>query len=159
MKTSFQPLIINQTHSLFLGTLPSEKSLDRQQYYAHPQNKFWRLFYAVFNKTYEENYLKRIEFLQEKGFGLWDVLHTAEREGSLDTAVKNYELNDFEELLKKYPSIKQLYFTSKQAYLWYYKRYKNNLDVALIILASPSPANARLSYEQKLEDWKLKMKL
>ena len=159
MKTSFKPFITNQTHSIFLGTLPSEKSLKEQQYYAHPQNKFWRLVFDVFDKSYEEDYSKRITFLQENGFGLWDVLQKAEREGSLDTAIKNYALNDFEELLKMNKSIKRFYFTSKQAYSWYYKRYKNDLDVELIVLASPSPANARLTYKEKLKDWKSKIQL
>lgn len=117
------------------------------------------MVFDVFDKVYEEDYSKRITFLQENGFGLWDVLQKAEREGSLDTAIKNHELNDFEELLKMNKSIKRFYFTSKQAYLWYYKRYKNDLDVELIVLASPSPANARLTYKEKLKDWKSKIQL
>src|SRR5690554_3564402 len=114
MKKSFLPLITCHTHSLFLGTLPSEKSLFERQYYAHPQNKFWRLVYDVFEEVYNEDYEKRIAFLLQQGFGLWDVLDQAEREGSLDTAIKNYEINDFEQLYQNHPQIKKLYFTSKQ---------------------------------------------
>jgi len=154
MKTSFSPIITNATHSLFLGTLPGEISLLEQKYYAHPQNKFWQLFYDVFNQNYELEYDKRIEFLQNKGFGLWDVVKSANRKGSLDTAIKNFEINDFEYLHEQYPKIQRLYFTSKQAYKWYYKIYKNRLNFELIILPSPSPANARITYNQKLEKWK-----
>ncbi|HLV51398.1 MAG TPA: DNA-deoxyinosine glycosylase [Flavobacterium sp.] len=158
MKKSFQPFIKPHTHSLFLGTLPSEKSLFEQQYYAHPQNKFWRLVYDVFSEVYDEDYKERVAFLLRQGFGLWDVLHQAEREGSLDTAIKNYEINDFEQLYQNHPQIKKLYFTSKQAYSWYYKKYRDSLPFELIVLASPSPANARKTYTEKLEDWKLKVR-
>src|SRR5690554_2298435 len=158
MKKSFQPFIKPHTHSLFLGTLPSEKSLLERQYYAHPQNKFWRLVYDVFSEVYDEDYKERVAILLRQGFGLWDVLHQAEREGSLDTAIKNFVINDFEALNQSHPQIKKLYFTSKQAYSWYYKKYRDSLPFELIVLASPSPANARKIYTEKLEDWKLKVR-
>lgn len=91
------------------------------------------------------------------GFGLWDVLSNGEREGSLDSAIKNYEINDFKKLKVAFPALQTLYFTSKQAYQWYYKTYKEQLSYRLVILASPSPANARLTYEEKLYDWKRKI--
>lgn len=138
MITSFLPIITNTTHSLFLGTLPGEISLKKQKYYAHSQNKFWQLFYDVFNENYELEYYKRVDFLLNKGFGLWDVVKSAERKGSLDTAIQNFEINDFECLYKEYPQIQRLYFTSKQAYKWYYKIYNNRLNFELIILPSPS---------------------
>lgn len=159
MKTSFLPILSSTTHSLFLGSLPGEKSLAEQKYYAHPQNKFWRLFYDVFSKTYQEDYNQRINFLLQNGFGLWDVLKHGEREGSLDSAIKNFEIHDFEQLQKDYPHIQRLYFTSQQAFKWYFKKYQNRLSFELIILASPSPANARLTYLQKLDDWKSKIKI
>jgi len=158
MKVSFKPFVDLCTTAVFVGTLPSEKSLGAQQYYAHPQNKFWRLLYDVFEMSYEVDYEQRLRFLQSKGFGLWDVIKQAHREGSLDSSIQSYELNDFEGLLSDYPRIKTFYFTSKQGFNWYYKKYKDSLGVALVVLASPSPANARLSYEQKLTDWKDKIK-
>lgn len=157
MKASFSPIINCSTHSLFLGTLPGEVSLTEQKYYAHPQNKFWKLVYEVFQKNYDEDYEIRIEVLLNNGFGLWDVLSNGEREGSLDSAIKNYEINDFKKLKVAFPALQTLYFTSKQAYQWYYKTYKEQLSYRLVILASPSPANARLTYEEKLYDWKRKI--
>ena len=158
-KKSFLPIITKDTHSLFLGTLPGEVSLAEHKYYAHPQNKFWRLIYDVFSTSYQEDYNQRIDYLLQKGFGLWDVLKNAEREGSLDSSIKNFEVNDFKKLQEAYPNIQRLYFTSQQAYKWYVKKYKENLNFELIVLASPSPANARMNYLQKLDDWKSKIKL
>lgn len=153
MKNSFLPVINAHTHALFLGTLPGEISLAEQQYYAHPQNKFWPLFFDVLKEAYRETYAERLFFLQQKGFGLWDVLRKANRKGSLDAAITDYELNDFSSLLQNYPNVQTFYFTSKQAYLWFFKAYKNVLPVRLVILSSPSPANARLTYAEKLKDW------
>ena len=159
MKTSFLPILSSSTHSLFLGTLPGEVSLAEHKYYAHPQNKFWRLIYDVFSTSYQEDYNQRIEFLLQHGYGLWDVLKQGERKGSLDTAIKNFEVNDFKKLQQAYPNIQRLYFTSQQAYKWYFKTYGNSLSYELIVLASPSPANARMKYLEKLDDWKSKIKV
>jgi len=159
MKHSFLPHLTAHTHALFLGTLPGDISLLEQKYYAHPQNKFWKLFYGVCNQDFEEDYDKRVEFFLNKGFGLWDVLRKGERQGSLDTAIKNFEINDFVGLHENYPNVKTLYFTSKQAYRWYFKKYKEELPYRLVVLSSPSPANARMTFDQKLEDWRQKIVL
>lgn len=157
MKKSFKPIVNSQTHSLFLGTLPGEVSLAENKYYAHPQNKFWRLIYDLFEQEYDVNYDNRMAFLIAQNFGLWDVVQRAEREGSLDSAIKNLQVNDFKLLLEAYPNLKNFYFTSKQAYQWYYKTYKDSLPVSLIVLASPSPANARMTYAEKFNNWKVKI--
>ncbi len=157
MKKSFLPVISADTRALFLGTLPGEKSLTAQQYYAHPQNKFWPLFFDVWKEHYRDNYSERLFFLQQKGFGLWDVLHKANRKGSLDTAITDYVVNDFKALLEEYSNVQVFYFTSQQAYKWFFKTYKDTLPVRLVVLSSPSPANARMSYAEKLKDWNEKI--
>ena len=43
VKHAFDPVIDAGTRVLILGSLPGERSLARGQYYAHPQNQFWRL--------------------------------------------------------------------------------------------------------------------
>ena len=37
---SFKPSIDNNSKILILGSMPGIKSLEEQQYYAHPQNRF-----------------------------------------------------------------------------------------------------------------------
>ena len=46
-KASFAPVADARTRLLVLGSLPGEKSLAAAQYYANPQNQFWRLMQAV----------------------------------------------------------------------------------------------------------------
>ena len=46
-KRCFDPVTNQQTRLLILGSLPGEKSLEQQEYYANKQNRFWMLMSAV----------------------------------------------------------------------------------------------------------------
>lgn len=156
--TSFNAFTDTATEIIILGTFPSVKSLEKQQYYGNKQNKFWKLLYDVFEEPLEVDYNKRLLFLKSKKIGLWDVFKSCERQGSLDSAIKNAVPNDLKSLAESHPNLKVFCFTSKQAHTWFYREYKSLLNIELIVLASPSPANARMTYLQKLADWKEKFK-
>ena len=87
---------------LVLGSFPGATSLARQQYYAHPQNAFWKIFQAIWPSSADNisaySYENRINWLLGKGIGLWDVYASCEREGSLDSAIQLPQLNDLAEL-------------------------------------------------------------
>ena len=42
---SFPPIVDEHSEILILGSVPGVKSLQMQQYYAHPQNQFWKLMF------------------------------------------------------------------------------------------------------------------
>jgi TDG/mug DNA glycosylase family protein len=74
---------------LVLGSFPSTASLVAQQYYAHPQNQFWRILGAVIEQPLKEmDYAARIAAVQAAGIAIWDVFATCERAGSLDSAIR-----------------------------------------------------------------------
>ncbi len=153
MKTSFSPLCHNNCTILILGSLPSELSLQKQQYYAHPRNAFWKIIFDVFQKPYSDDYQTKTSLLLENNIALWDVIHTADREGSLDSNIKNSTVNDFTAFLKAHPQIKKILINGgKATSLW--KRHCKNIDINVVSLPSTSPANAKMPYSEKLEIWK-----
>ena len=48
------PVYDEHSRVLILGSIPSPKSREAGFYYAHPQNRFWRVMSAVFGKPFTE---------------------------------------------------------------------------------------------------------
>ena len=149
-KYSFPPLINSSAKILILGSLPGEESLKQAQYYAHPRNTFWKI---IFNEAYSEDYSAKCELLLKNHIALWDMVHSGNREGSLDSDIKNEIPNDIEGLLNEYQGISTILLNGKKAEAMY-KRYFNQIPVHTITLPSTSPANAKVSFEEKLKVWK-----
>ena len=94
-----------------LGSLPGDASLAARQYYAHPTNQFWRLLEtAVGEELQSLGYEQRLERLGERHIGLWDVIASASRRGSLDVAIRQAEHNQVEHLLRDYPQLRAIAF-------------------------------------------------
>ncbi|OZA12577.1 MAG: DNA-deoxyinosine glycosylase, partial [Hydrogenophilales bacterium 17-62-8] len=84
--TGFPPIADAHARILILGSLPGQVSLQRQQYYAQPQNAFWKIMGRLFDAGPELAYAERTQRLVENGIALWDVCASAQRPGSLDAA-------------------------------------------------------------------------
>jgi hypoxanthine-DNA glycosylase len=87
LKISFPPISADSTEILILGSLPGEKSLAMHEYYAHPQNKFWRIIAAITDSQTPVNYDDKMSLLIKNKIGVWDVVREAKRIGSLDTNI------------------------------------------------------------------------
>ena len=65
------PIVSPNTRVLILGSFPGVRSLQLQQYYAHPQNQFWKLLQAIWpaspRETSLDSYEKRSKWLLEHG--------------------------------------------------------------------------------------------
>lgn len=157
MKKAFPPIIDSQSKILILGTMPGEKSLEIQEYYGNRGNQFWKLLFTLINKDFSYDYIIRKKLLKENSIALWDVLQYCEREGSLDSKIKNEIPNDFETFYKAYPNIKNVFFSSKNAALYYDKYVGKKESITYEILPSPSGANASKSFAEKLQIWKGKI--
>lgn len=153
MLKGFPPIADKNTHTLILGSFPGVASLDAAQYYAHPRNQFWRLVGAVIGEpVHELAYDLRVATLLAHGIGLWDVLAACEREGSLDVAIRNATPNDFASFWRYAPQLRRLCFNGKTS-----GRFEPVIRAAgfeTLILPSSSPANAILSFDQKLRIWR-----
>lgn len=154
--TGLPPVISSTTVLLILGSFPGAASLAAQQYYAHPQNQFWRILQALWPSTQREMvtqcYEYRIQWLLDHGLGLWDVYASCERQGSLDAAIRNARLNDFAGLGSRCPALRAIAHNGGESYR--HARHIALPGVAVHRLASSSPAHATWSFERKLAAWR-----
>ena len=157
MKKAFSPVIDENATLLILGTMPGEKSLQLQEYYGNRGNQFWKIMFEMFNIPLSQDYADRLALLKEKGIGVWDVLQYCQREGSLDSNIKNEVANDFVKFYATYPGIKTVFFSSKNAATYYDKYVGRKEGIHYEILPSPSGANATKPYAIKLKEWKEKI--
>lgn len=154
MKKAFEPIIYPDSKILILGTMPGEKSLQLQQYYGNRGNQFWKLMFEVCKQPFSLNYQDRIALLKRNRIALWDVLQFCEREGSLDSNIKAEQPNDFESFYIENPTIKYVFFSSKNAAKYYDKYTGRKPNRIYATLPSPSGANATKTFKEKLMIWK-----
>ena len=153
---SFAPSIDNNSRILILGSMPGVKSLEEQQYYAHPQNRFWKVMGDICNepKLHEFNYDLKLKALLKNNIALWDTLKTCERNGSLDSDIQNETPNDIRKLLKKYPNIKIICLNGNKSYSAFKKYFPDLLEkYNCYKMPSTSPANARYSLDKLITEW------
>lgn len=151
------PVIDRRTRLLVLGSFPSVASLQAGQYYAHPRNHFWPLLSALWNVDLRAlAYPRRLQEVLQRGLGIWDVYAHCRREGSLDSAIRNAEVNDFAALRAQCPQLQLIVHNGGESFR-HAKRVRASLGVEhfpLVQLPSTSPANASWSFERKLEAWR-----
>lgn len=156
---SFPPIERTDARILILGSMPGEASLRAGQYYAHPQNLFWRIMGELLGTDPASPYEQRIQALKSARIALWDVLHTCRRKGSLDSAIDNGSLapNDFAGFFRSHPRITRVFFNGAKAEECYRKHVLPRIEIEsleYLRLPSTSPANASITYERKLEAWR-----
>ena len=153
---SFAPVAGKDARVLILGSMPGGESLRRRQYYAHPRNAFWKIMGILFGFPPELTYEARLHQLQLRHVALWDALAGCERDGSLDSNIRDPEPNDIAGLLKRHPSIRAIFCNGGASYR-FLKKYHAGLfsrpELEIIPLPSTSPAAAVYSIEEKLARW------
>ena len=153
LKSSFAPVTDAGTRLLVLGSLPGEVSLRHAQYYAHPQNQFWRLMGQVVGADLAgAAYETRLATSRAAGVGLWDVVRTARRAGSLDTAIRDHQPNALAELAASLPSLRAIAFNGGKASALGRLALGADCRWTLIDLPSSSPAYT-IGFERKRIEW------
>lgn len=154
---SFQPVINDNSKILILGSMPGIKSLEEQEYYAHAKNRFWKVMAELCNckNLPELCYEDRLNLLLQNNFALWDTIKFCNRDGSLDSDIKNEVPNAVDELLKKYPNIKLIYLNGNKSFSVFKKYFPSLLNTYKCIKCpSTSPANARYKLEDLVKEWR-----
>lgn len=159
--SSFTPIANENAKILILGSMPSDVSLQEQEYYAHQRNAFWPIMSSLFNiGADQKDYSQRKNMLIENRIALWDVLQSCYRKGSLDTAIKmdSVIVNDFFQFFTKHTEIKKVCFNGVKAEAVYVKYVLPTVQqqfgyLEYARLPSTSPAHAAMTLQQKTDAW------
>jgi TDG/mug DNA glycosylase family protein len=154
VKFGLPPIARSDARLFILGSLPGDASLAARRYYAHPSNQFWRLLGAAIGEELQPlAYEKRLEPLAERRIGLWDVIASASRRGSLDQAIREAEHNRIEHLLNDFPDLAAIAFNGSTAAAAGRRLVGNSgAGLTLIDLPSSSAANTR-PFDEKARAW------
>ncbi len=186
MNQSFGPLTGNHLHTLILGTMPGQRSLQSQQYYAHPRNALWPILCSIvrdgepdYQVHTELSYEQRCSLITQAGFGLWDVLASCERQGSLDSnIIKSTEIpNDINGLANKHPELRKIVCNGRTAEALFKRHVQPTLSktrnttqsttlravnsktaLSVVCVPSSSPAMASLDLAAKYKQWRWALK-
>jgi len=138
---------------LVLGSLPGERSLLAQRYYAHPRNRFWHLIGRVIGVELGPlDYEQRLAKLLAARVGLWDTVASAQRFGSLDAAIRQAEHNSVVDLARSLTELRAVGFNGMTAARIGTTQLSDS-GLALIPLPSSSPANAAVTLSEKEKSW------
>jgi hypoxanthine-DNA glycosylase len=157
-KISFGPISSSDTCILILGTMPGDKSIELNEYYGHPRNKFWKIISTITNNDLPTSYSDKKSLLLKTKIGIWDVAHTVNRQGSLDNAIQDEEPNDLTTFISKHKELKVIGFNGTKAETLFDKYFTRQKETAYISLPSTSPANTGINFDSMCKHWQLVLK-
>ncbi len=147
------PFYDKDSEILILGSMPSIKSRSAGFYYAHPQNRFFKILADIYEEVEPISIEDKKHFLKKHKIALWDVIKSCTIIGSSDSSIKDVVVNDIKTLIKD-TNIKYIYTTGKKAYNLYNKYLLNDVGIKAIYLPSSSPANQTKKYSEIVEEYK-----
>jgi len=155
----FPPVSAKDARVLILGSMPGVASLQAHQYYAHPHNRFWPIMGELVGAAPDLPYAQRLLRLKQSGIALWDVFDRCERDGSLDSAIRDEtaQANDFIAFFDAHRGIRTVLFNGAKAESGFRRLagvQPGALGVRCVRLPSTSPANASMAPAVKLAAWR-----
>ncbi len=156
IETTIEPIFNENSQILILGSFPSVNSLKAKEFYATKTNRFWRVIAGVLGCPVPLNYEEKRKMLLENGIALSDVVVKCDREGSLDSAIKNeVPSNAIIENIVRKSKIKRIVLNGRKAQETFYKSFPNGaFGCEILCMPSTSSANAAYSFDRLLECWK-----
>jgi len=150
---AFHPVFDSESRILILGTMPSPKSRELGFYYSHPRNRFWPVLARIFGEDVPETPEEKANFALRHKIALWDVLAECDIEGASDSSIKNAVPNDISIILNS-ADIKAIFTTGATAAKFYKKFIEPESKIPAISLPSTSPANAKVKFEELVEEYR-----
>lgn len=149
----FAPVWRTDARILILGSMPSVESLHQSFYYAHPRNAFWPMLAQILEAETPTTVEDKKNLLLSNRIALWDTVHSCLREGSLDSAIRSAQANDFEELYRNCPDLRHIFFNGGTAEQLY-KKLVRRQDERFVFRRLPSTSPAyTMKFEMKLAVW------
>ncbi len=149
----FPPVCDEHARILILGSMPSVESLRCSFYYAHPRNAFWPMMAQILSELMPQTAQEKAQMLIRNNIALWDSVHICKRAGSLDSAIRDPQLNDFETLYERCPKIRAVLFNGGTAERLYLRGMGARDDRLHMRMPSTSPAYT-MKFEEKMRIWK-----
>ncbi|MBF6024393.1 DNA-deoxyinosine glycosylase [Lysobacter niastensis] len=159
MLKGFAPVTGAHPRVLILGSMPGALSLRASQYYAHPRNQFWPIMGMLVGAEPALPYPQRLARLTAAGIALWDVFDRCEREGSLDSEIRDDTAltNDFRGFFTAHPDVATVLLNGGKAAQSFQRRVLPalpDLGLRCVRLPSTSPAHASMRLDAKRAAWR-----
>ena len=148
----FGPLFCPESRILILGSFPSVRSREQQFFYGHPQNRFWKVIAALFDRPVPAAIPEKKELILSHGLALWDSIASCVITGSSDASIREVRANDLRIILDSCP-IERIYCNGRKSHEMYNKYILPVLGREAVCLPSTSPANAQWSLEKLTAAW------
>ena len=149
---TIEPVYAPDSRVLILGSFPSVRSRGDGFFYAHPQNRFWRVLAAVLEEPVPETVPEKKEMLLRRRIALWDVCASCEVRGSSDSSIRAQEINDVPSLIKK-TQVRAVFTNGAAASALYRRFLEEKTGIRAEALPSTSPANAAMKLDRLIEVW------
>jgi len=148
------PMTRPRPRVLILGSFPSVLSLAHDEYYGNPRNRFWAVMEELFAIPAALPYPERCLRLTQEGVALWDVVASCSRPGSADSRIRAPVPNDIAGFFRAHPTIRLTALNGSTAGRIYH-RLAEVPEVRSVTLPSTSPANAALTFAEKVRKWNI----
>ena len=153
--TSFPPICNKTCRVVILGSMPGAASLSAQGYYAHKQNSFWPILFALWDVPLPQSYQEKIRHALLHHVAIWDVIATCTRKGSGDAAIRDATINDFSAFFAGCPDIHTVFHNGKLSQRLFAQHAPSfAAEKRCITLPSTSPAYA-VPFADKLSAWQI----
>lgn len=147
-----EPIYNKDSEILILGSFPSVKSREEGFFYAHPQNRFWKVLAGVYEDEVPKSVEDKRDFLMKHHVAVWDVIHSCDIVGSSDSSIRNVVVNDLNRILQT-ASIRRICVNGKKAEQLYMRYIYPQIRIKPMVLPSTSPANAVKNIESLVQAW------
>lgn len=159
-KHPYKAFVPENARYLILGSFPAKQTERGNWYYVNPRNQFWSILEKVYNFK-PDTIKKKKRLFKELNIAITDIIYSCKRKdkSNLDNNLISitYNLKGIKNILKE-KDIRKIYCTSRFVENKFKKLFskfiRNNQNIELIYLPSPSPKYASMKLTEKINIYK-----